>query len=115
MMWDRLLKPINNIHAATGGMKQQLGGMANQDEIWEKLQYETAYDHMHEMLDAPMQVHEQPMDGETHYFVDLNLKRHWDQIRGWGERKWDSKYDTEHAEYWDKTADRRNFMVHERN
>eukprot|EP00746_Dinoflagellata_sp_MGD_P158937 gnl/MRDRNA2_/MRDRNA2_86593_c0_seq8.p1 gnl/MRDRNA2_/MRDRNA2_86593_c0~~gnl/MRDRNA2_/MRDRNA2_86593_c0_seq8.p1 ORF type:complete len:555 (+),score=105.89 gnl/MRDRNA2_/MRDRNA2_86593_c0_seq8:167-1666(+) len=115
MLWDSMLKPINRVRMATLQGKMPLGGMANQDEIWEKLQYETAYDHMTEMLDQPMQVHEKPIDDEKHYFVDLNLKKHWDNIRGWGERKWDQKFDTQHAEYWDKTIPRRNKMVGERN
>jgi hypothetical protein len=121
MLWDTLLKPINRIRRATFQGSMPLKGMANQDEIWEKIQYEAAYDHMTEMLDQPMQVHAEPMvsaDGENpekHYFVDLNLKQHWDKIRGWGERKWDQKFDTQHADYWEKTIERRNIMVAERN
>merc|ERR1719265_1094232 len=115
MAWDQLLKPINRIRKLRFMGSKPLGGMANQDEIWEKIQYESAYDHMTELLDQPVQVHEKPMDDEEHYFVDLNLKKHWDNIRGWGERKWDQKFDTQHAEYWDKTAERRNKMVGDRN
>jgi len=118
MLWDNMLAPINRIRRLTLQGDLQLGKMANQDEIWEKIQYEAAYDHMTERLDEPMQV--DPNDDEntaltSHNFVDLDLKKHWDSIRGWGERKWDQKFDTQHGEYWEKTADRRNAMVAERN
>lgn len=113
MVWDRMLGPINKVRKSAFMGSQVLGDMANQDELWEKVQYEAAYEHMLERLDQPMQV--DPKDDEQHYFVDLNLKKKWDSIRGWGERKWDLKFDNQHALYWDTTKERRNQMIAERN
>jgi len=84
---------------------------ANEDETWEKLQYETAYTHMKEQLDQPMMVGEEP----NHFFVDLNLMEHWKGIRGKFEENWDKKNDAQHQQYWVKTISRRNAMVGERN
>merc|ERR1719272_2846344 len=119
MLWDQVLAPISRVRRLTLQGDLPLKGVANQDEIWEKIQYESAYDHMVERLDEPMNVDEHEVKDELnegeHHFVDLHLKRHWDQIRGWGERKWDQKFDTEHGKYWENTASRRNEMVAARN
>jgi hypothetical protein len=115
MMWDQLrsTKGFNFLKKATGGRFElplrALG--ANEDETWEKLQYETAYTHMKEQLDQPMMVGEEP----NHFFVDLNLMEHWRGIRGKFEETWDKKNDAQHAGYWVKTISRRNEMVNERN
>merc|ERR1719272_985008 len=90
-----------------------LGKAANQDEVWEKIQYETAYDHMLERLDEPMKI--DAKDDEEHYFVDLKLQKHWDNMRGWAEKALDKKANAQHTEYWDKTAARREGMIAERN
>merc|ERR550514_101678 len=108
-----MLGPLNKVRQMTLQGNMPLGTMGNQDEVWEKVEYETAYDHMLEMLDQPMEY--DPKDTEEHYFVDLNLKKHWDNMRGWAERKWDQVFDTQYGEYWEKTAPKRIKMVAERN
>jgi len=113
MMWDMLSNPINQMRKMTLQGDITLRKVANQDEVWEKLLYETAYDHMTEALDQPMQIN--PQDKDQHYYVDLELKEHWEHIRGWGERKWDKTFDAQHGQYWVKTTERRDKMVGERN
>jgi len=113
MLWDQVLNPINNFRNQFAMGNVPLGKLANQDEIWEKIEYETAYDHMMEQLDKPMNM--DPQDDEKHWFVDLDLKQHWENIRGWGEKMWDNKFDGQHGKYWDSTAERRNTMIGERN
>jgi len=78
---------------------------------WDKVEYETAYQHMKEQLDAPMMVGEEP----NHFFVDLKLIEHWGSMRGQWELDWDKKFIAEHTKYWPRTADRRNEMTAERN
>merc|ERR1740130_768197 len=114
MLWDQLRNT-----KAMGFMQQKSSRFdlpmkaigANEDETWEKLEYETAFEHMKERLDAPMMVGEEP----NHFFVDLNLIEHWKPIRGKFEQTWDKKNDAQHAAYWTKTISRRNEMVGERN
>jgi hypothetical protein len=114
MMWDSLrnTKGFNFLHKQNSHIDVPVKSMgANEDETWEKLQYETAYTHMKEQLDQPMMVGEEP----NHFFVDLNLMEHWKGIRGTFEREWDKKNDAQHAAYWIRTIDRRNEMVNDRN
>merc|ERR1719281_1916892 len=114
MMWDQFrnkpeMKLFKHFHSHMDLPMKAIG--ANEDETWEKLQYETAYDHMIEQLDKPMMVGEEP----NHFFVDLNLIEHWKPMRGAFEQKWDKANDKQHADYWTKTVPRRNEMIQERN
>merc|ERR1719420_704336 len=83
----------------------------NEDEDWEKLEHQTAFDHMKEMLDKPMMIGSEP----NHYFVDLGLIEHWEPFRGAFEKMLDKKADTDHAKYWKATMERRNEMIDARN
>jgi len=85
----------------------------NKDEDWEKLQYETAYQHMKEKLDQPLMMGSEP----NHYHVDLNLIEHWKEpmFRGKFEAFFDKTNDQKHTEYWFKTVPRRNEMIQARN
>lgn len=103
--------PSSGIMSLVNPMKF-IGSKEKKDEIWEKLEYENAYDHMKELLDQPMQVVEG--DDEEHYFVDLELAKHYDGVRGWMEKLTDSSGDKAHTEYWQRTIPRRNEMVSER-
>jgi len=114
MLWDQLrqTKVMNFLRKANSHIDLPMKALgANEDETWEKLEYETGYEHMKEQLDQPMMVGEEP----NHFFVDLNLIEHWKPIRGMFEMKWDAKNDKQHADYWTKTINRRNEMVGERN
>jgi hypothetical protein len=114
MLWDNLrhTKGFNLLKKANSHFDLPLKAFgANEDETWEKLQYETAYTHMKEQLDQPLMVGEEP----NHFFVDLNLMEHWKGVRGKMEEKWDKKNDAQHQQYWVKTISRRNEMVGERN
>eukprot|EP00746_Dinoflagellata_sp_MGD_P157770 gnl/MRDRNA2_/MRDRNA2_86310_c0_seq1.p1 gnl/MRDRNA2_/MRDRNA2_86310_c0~~gnl/MRDRNA2_/MRDRNA2_86310_c0_seq1.p1 ORF type:complete len:448 (+),score=85.29 gnl/MRDRNA2_/MRDRNA2_86310_c0_seq1:192-1346(+) len=114
MMWDQLrhTKGFNFLKRGNGHFDLPMKAFgANEDETWEKLQYETAYTHMKEQLDQPMMVGEEP----NHFFVDLNLMEHWKGIRGKFEEAWDKKNDAQHSQYWLKTIGRRNEMVGARN
>lgn len=114
MMWDQLrnTKAFNFLKRGSSRFDLPLRAMgANEDETWEKLEWETAYEHMKEKLDEPMMVGEEP----NHFFLDLNLIEHWKPLRGKFEQEWDRKNDAQHADYWTKTINRRNEMVGERN
>merc|ERR1719313_412250 len=76
MMWDGLrntkaFKFMKSFNSELEVPMKAIG--ANEDEAWEKIQYETSYAHMKEWLDKPMLVGEEP----NHWFVDLNLMEHW--------------------------------------
>jgi len=114
MLWDsvrstKAFKFLKTVNPVLDIPVKALG--ANEDETWEKLEYDTAYEHMLEQLDKPMMVGEEP----NHFFVDLNLIEHWKPIRGKGEEKFDAKNDKAHTDYWAKTIPRRNELVGERN
>jgi len=114
MLWDgmrqsKAFKFMKTINPMMDIPMKWIG--ANEDEAWEKIEYETAYTHMKEELDKPMMIGEEP----NHFFVDLNLIEHWKPMRGKAEEKWDDKNDKQHTEYWAKTAERRNEMIGERN
>jgi len=114
MMWDSIrhnkaMTFLKKMNTAIDVPMKMIG--ANEDEAWEKLEYETAYEHTKEQLDKPMMIG----DEEGHFFVDLNLMEHWKPMRGKWEEKWDKKNDKQHTDYWASTADRRNVMVSERN
>merc|ERR1719326_1668360 len=114
MMWDtmRRTKAFNFLKKMYGQFDLPIKAIgANEDETWEKVQYETAYQHMKEQLDQPMMVGEEP----NHFFVDLNLMEHWKGLRGKFEENWDKKADAQHAQYWVKTIPRRNEMIQDRN
>jgi len=114
MVWDqfrnsKFMKFLKSKNSKIDLPMKAIG--ANEDETWEKLEYDTSYNHMMEQLDQPMMVGEEA----NHFFVDLNLMEHWKPLRGESEQKWDKKNDAEHAAYWIKTITRRNEMVGERN
>jgi len=114
MMWDHLrhTDAMQFLKSKNSKIDLPMKAMgANEDETWEKLEYETAYEHMLEELDKPMMVGEEP----NHFFVDLKLIEHWKPMRGAFEVKWDKMNDKAHADYWVKTATRRAEMVTERN
>jgi len=114
MMWDqiretKMFKFMHTVNPMIDVPVKALG--ANEDENWEKIEYDTAYEHMKEMLDKPMLVGEEP----NHFFVDLNLMEHWGKFRGPLEQKFDEKNDKAHGDYWAKTVPRRNELIGERN
>jgi len=113
MMWDgikngKMFQAIQKVNPFFDIPYKTIG--ANTDEAWEKLQYETAYQHMKEKLDQPLMIGEEA----NHYFLDLNLMEHWDNFRGAWEKKWDASNDKKHTEYWVKTIPRRQEMVSNR-
>jgi hypothetical protein len=116
MSFDGLNKPLNQLRQLGAPIDPKAvigphGQLVHDQATWDKVLYESAYIEVRKLLDVPMQL----TDDKDHFLVEVDTAKHWKPMQTWVEKKWDEKFDDQHAQYWAKTKGRRDAKVEKRN